>query len=85
MGLGLQGRRDRIFLMTRVCTRICTLPREMWSKHWTKRSGKGQALRRRCKSFAADGHLELHKSTKNYDGGVGREQHGYPPLEQLPI
>jgi predicted aldo/keto reductase-like oxidoreductase len=44
-----------------------------------------QALRQRCKSFAADGHLELFKSTKKYDGGVGREQHGYPPPDQLPI
>jgi hypothetical protein len=44
-----------------------------------------QALRQRCRSFAADGHLELYKSTKKYDGGVGREQHGYPPPEQLPI
>jgi len=44
-----------------------------------------QALRQRCRSFAADGHLELYKSTKRYDGGVGREQHGYPPAEQLPL
>jgi len=44
-----------------------------------------QALRQRCKAFAADGHLELYKSTKKYDGGVGREQHGYPPPEQLAI
>jgi len=44
-----------------------------------------QALRQRCRSFAADGHLELYKSTKKYDGGVGREQHGYPPAEQLPL
>jgi len=44
-----------------------------------------QALRQRCQSFAADGHLELYKSTKKYDGGVGREQHGYPPAEQLPL
>ncbi len=44
-----------------------------------------QALRLRCKPFAADGHLELYKSTKKYDAGVGREQHGYPPVEQLPL
>ena len=44
-----------------------------------------QALRQRCASFAGDGHLELYKSTKKYDGGVGREQHGYPPPEQLPL
>jgi aryl-alcohol dehydrogenase-like predicted oxidoreductase len=44
-----------------------------------------QELSQRCKSFAADGHLELFKTTKKYDGGVGREQHGYPPADQLPI
>jgi len=44
-----------------------------------------QTLRERCRSFAADGHLELYKSTKKYDGGVAREQHGYPPSEQLPL
>jgi uncharacterized protein len=47
--------------------------------------GEMQALRQRCASFAGDGHLELYKSTKKYDGGVGREQHGYPPPEQLPL
>ena len=44
-----------------------------------------QALRARCASFAADGHLELYKSTKKYDADVGREQHGYPPQEKLPV
>jgi uncharacterized protein len=43
------------------------------------------ALRDRCTRFAADGHLELYKSTKKYDGAVGRKQHGYPPPDQLPI
>jgi aryl-alcohol dehydrogenase-like predicted oxidoreductase len=44
-----------------------------------------QALRDRCRPSAGDGHLELYKTTKKYDGRVGREQHGYPPPEQLPI
>jgi hypothetical protein len=44
-----------------------------------------EALRQRCAPFAADGHLELFKSTKRYDGAVGREQHGYPPAEKLPL
>src|SRR5207248_4390579 len=35
-----------------------------------------QALRTRCAPAAADGHLELYKSTKRYDGDPGREQHG---------
>src|SRR5438477_778110 len=43
------------------------------------------ALRRRCASLAADGHLEVFKSTKRYDGAVGREQHGYPPSAELPL
>jgi hypothetical protein len=44
-----------------------------------------QALRERCRPSSGDGHLELFKTTKKYDGKVGREQHGYPPPEQLPI
>jgi aryl-alcohol dehydrogenase-like predicted oxidoreductase len=44
-----------------------------------------QALRDRCTAAAADGHLELYKSTMKYDGGVGREQHGYPPNTALPL
>jgi hypothetical protein len=44
-----------------------------------------RAVRQRCVSFAADGHLELYKSTKKYDGEEGRKQHGYPSQEQLPL
>ena len=44
-----------------------------------------QALRDRCAAFAADGHLELYKSTIKYDGKPGREQHGFPPPEELPL
>jgi hypothetical protein len=44
-----------------------------------------QALRERCRPCSGDGHLELFKTTKKYDGRVGRAQHGYPPPEQLPI
>jgi len=44
-----------------------------------------QALRDRCAPYAADGHLELYKSTKKYDADVGREQHGYPSTEKLPM
>ena len=43
-----------------------------------------QELRDRCRPYAADGHLELYKTTVRYDGDVGREQHGYPPQEKLP-
>jgi aryl-alcohol dehydrogenase-like predicted oxidoreductase len=44
-----------------------------------------QELRQRCAPFAADGHLELFKSTQRYDGAVGRAQHGYPPPDKLPL
>ncbi|HEV3436027.1 MAG TPA: aldo/keto reductase, partial [Gemmata sp.] len=43
------------------------------------------SLRKRCAASAGDGHLELYKSTKKYDGDVGREQHGYPSQENLPL
>jgi len=43
-----------------------------------------QTLGERCAAYAGDGHLELYKSTKRYDGGAGREQHGYPPSNELP-
>ena len=44
-----------------------------------------QALRERCRPSSGDGHLELFKTTKKYDGKVGREQHGYPTIAELPI
>jgi aryl-alcohol dehydrogenase-like predicted oxidoreductase len=44
-----------------------------------------RALRERCRAYSGDGHLELYKTTKRYDGGEGREQHGYPSPEQLPM
>jgi hypothetical protein len=44
-----------------------------------------QALRDRCAPLAADGHLELYKSTMKYDGDVGREQHGIPSHRELPL
>src|ERR1035438_10173953 len=43
------------------------------------------ALRERCRPSAGDGHLELFKTTKKYDGRVGREQHGYPSIAELPL
>ncbi|MBV9746829.1 MAG: aldo/keto reductase [Acidobacteriia bacterium] len=44
-----------------------------------------QALRDRCRFAASDGRYELFKVTKKYDGDVGREQHGFPSSEELPI
>ena len=43
------------------------------------------ALRERCRTFAADGRYERFKTTKFYDGDLGREQHGYPPAKELPL
>jgi aryl-alcohol dehydrogenase-like predicted oxidoreductase len=43
------------------------------------------ALRARVAAAAADGHLELYKTTTHFDGKVGREEHGYPPQAELPL
>jgi aryl-alcohol dehydrogenase-like predicted oxidoreductase len=44
-----------------------------------------QSLRDQCRLAAADGHLELFKMTTKYDGKVGREQHHFPTVQQLPL
>ncbi len=44
-----------------------------------------QDLRQRCAEAAGDGHLELYKSTKKFDGPIGRKTHNYPPAEKLPL
>jgi hypothetical protein len=44
-----------------------------------------QALRERCQPEAADGHNELFKMTVKYDGKVGREQHHFQTVEELPL
>lgn len=43
------------------------------------------ALRARVAPVAGDGHFELYKTTKYYDARVGREQHGYPTHDELPL
>jgi aryl-alcohol dehydrogenase-like predicted oxidoreductase len=43
-----------------------------------------QQLRDRCSMDASDGRFELFKTTKKYDGDVGRRQHGFPPAAELP-
>jgi predicted aldo/keto reductase-like oxidoreductase len=43
------------------------------------------ALRKRCAEAAGDGHLELYKSSKKFDGPIGRKTHHFPPAEQLPL
>jgi len=46
--------------------------------------GELARVRERCRDEASDGHLELFKTTVKYDGKIGREQHGFPSIEELP-
>jgi aryl-alcohol dehydrogenase-like predicted oxidoreductase len=43
------------------------------------------SLRERCKQRAGDGHFELYKTTKFYDGDEGRKQHHMPLAAELPF
>jgi aryl-alcohol dehydrogenase-like predicted oxidoreductase len=36
-----------------------------------------------CATFASDGRFELYKTTAKFEGPPGREQHGFPPQEEL--
>ncbi|MGB7921752.1 MAG: aldo/keto reductase [Pyrinomonadaceae bacterium] len=42
-----------------------------------------QALRTRCAPLAADGHFELYKTSKKFDGPPGRRQHNFPSMDEL--
>ncbi len=44
-----------------------------------------QALRERMRPMASDGRHELYKTTTHYDAAVGRNEHGYPTVEELPL
>jgi uncharacterized protein len=44
-----------------------------------------QNLRDRCRFDASDGRYELFKTSKKYDGAIGRQQHGFPSAQQLPL
>jgi len=44
-----------------------------------------QALRARYSRYAGDGRFELYKSSKKYDGAIGRQQHGFPTEEELAV
>jgi hypothetical protein len=48
-------------------------------------AGEMQAIRDACRSDASDGHLELFKTTKKYDGDLGRGMHGFPSSAELPV
>jgi len=40
-------------------------------------------LRERCAAMAGDGRFEHFKTTAKFDGPIGREQHGFPPPNEL--
>jgi len=42
-------------------------------------------LQDHARMYAADGRYELFKSTKKYDGDLGREQHHFPTAAELPV
>ncbi|MGH9943508.1 MAG: aldo/keto reductase [Pyrinomonadaceae bacterium] len=42
-----------------------------------------EELRQRCAPAAADGHFELYKTSKKFDGEPGRKVHQFPTLEEL--
>jgi aryl-alcohol dehydrogenase-like predicted oxidoreductase len=42
------------------------------------------AMADRSRHYAGDGRYELFKTTKKYDGEIGRQQHGFPTPEELP-
>jgi len=46
--------------------------------------GAMQQLRDRCRPDAADGRWELFKTTRKYDGDLGRDQPGFPGAAELP-
>ena len=43
------------------------------------------SIRDQAKPYAADGRFELFKTTKKYDGDVGRQQHHFPSASELPV
>jgi uncharacterized protein len=42
-------------------------------------------LRDRCAALAGDGRFEQFKTTAKFEGPIGREQHGFPPQNELKI
>lgn len=43
------------------------------------------ALAQRRQPLAADGHLEMYKSTRKYEASVGRAMHNQPSPQELPM
>ena len=91
MGAGLQGVRDRVFLMAMVCTHgrdkalVLEQNLQIACNFQPLSAHEMQRIREQVRSEAADGRYQLFKTTKKYDGDVGREQHGYPSSAELPL
>ena len=43
------------------------------------------AMLAKTKDAASKGEYELFKTTTHFDAEVGREQHGYPPRDEMPL
>ena len=43
-----------------------------------------EAIRARTAAAAIDGRFELYKTSKKFDGAPGREQHGFPSVQEMP-
>jgi predicted aldo/keto reductase-like oxidoreductase len=41
------------------------------------------ALRAKCAAYAGDGRFELYKTSMQFEGPPGREQHGFPPPKKV--
>ena len=75
---GLFGR-SLIIIVAPVVLLQCIISYAFFVRHYdvmTQRMGRG---------VAADGRYERFKTTMFYDGEVGREQHGFPKVKELPL
>jgi uncharacterized protein len=48
-------------------------------------AGQMRSLRDRTKVLAADGRFEMFKISTKYDGKIGRQQHHFPTVDELPL
>jgi aryl-alcohol dehydrogenase-like predicted oxidoreductase len=46
-------------------------------------AGEMEELRKRCRPAASDGHLELYKTSMEFDADEGRKQHGFPTEKEM--
>ena len=48
-------------------------------------AGQMRSLCDRTKVLAADGRFEMFKISTKYDGKIGRQQHHFPTVDELPL